>query len=101
VLVPFGAIAHAELDTEIYSEADEQNEQCNRDQIERADQDETESSRHRKPDHQAKEDRSDDLPGVKRQPENDHNAEHCRQRVAPGAVSDDRELIIIHRHLTG
>ena len=101
MFMPLGAISHAELNAEIDAEADEQHKERNRDQIERADHGKAERGRRRKPDHQAEENRGDDFPGAKRQPENDQDAEHRRRRVAQGAVSDDRELIVIHRHLAG
>ena len=41
------------------------------------------------------------FPGSQRHPENDQDAECRRQRVAHRAVSDDRKLVVLHRHLTG
>ncbi len=101
VVVPFGAIAHAELNAEVYSETYEQHEERDRDQVESADHGQPDSGCYHKANHQAEEYRGNDLPGAKRQPENDQDAEHRRQRVAHGAVSDDRELVVIHRHLAG
>ena len=47
-LVPLGAIAHAELKSEIDTEADEQHRKIDRDQIERADHQHAERGRDRK-----------------------------------------------------
>ena len=56
-----GTIANAELDAEINTEPYEQNEECDRDQIESADHCNAERGSHRKPYDQAEEYRPDDL----------------------------------------
>jgi hypothetical protein len=101
MFMPLGAIAHAELNSEIDAEAHKQHKEGNRDQIEGAYHGKAKSGRDGKPDHQAEEHRGHDLPGAKRKPENDQDAKYRRRRVAQRAVPDDRELIVIHRHLAG
>ena len=101
VFMPFAAIAHAELNAEIDPKADKQHEERDRDQVEGADQSEPQRGCRRKSHHQAEEHRAYDFPGTKRQPENDQHAEQRHQGVAQRAVPDDRELVVVHRHLSG
>ena len=60
LLVPLGAIAHAELDAEIDAEPDKQHGKRDRDQVERRHHGKPERRRDGKPRHQAEEHRHDD-----------------------------------------
>ncbi len=60
MLEPFGAVPDRELDAEIDAEADKQHRKGNRDQVQRANHQESDCGGHRKANHEIKENGQDD-----------------------------------------
>ena len=99
--MPLGAIAHAELQAEIDAQADEQNREIDRDQIERADHHHADRGRHGEPDNKRDKDREDDAEPAQRKPQ-DHEHDCDRHRgVERGILLDGGEFFVGHRHRTG
>src|ERR1700752_276089 len=94
-------VSHAELNAEINAQSDEQHKERNRNQIERANHCETERRSDRKSTRQAENARENQLPGTQRQPQDEQYAQQRKGRVSKRALSDHRELIIVHRNRAG
>ena len=100
-LVPLGAIADAELQSEVDAEPHEQHGKIHRYQIERADHQQTERGGDRQPDGKAGEYRDNDARPAQSEPQDD---EHDRNRyggVQRGILLDRGELLVRHRHRAG
>ena len=99
--VTFGTIPHAVLDAEIHTEADKQDKERDRNQIERTDQHETDSCGDGKSDHKRDENRANNLGRFERTPQDE---EHDQDRTEMGdqrAFLHCRELVIRDRHRSG
>ncbi len=100
-VVPLGAIAHAELDAEIDAETDKQHKKCDRDQVQRADHQQSGGGRNRKPGGDAQHHRQDDPRRAQGQPKDDPDRRQGQHGVEPGMVLDAGELVVVDRHEAG
>ena len=99
--MPLGAIAHAELKSEIDTEADKQYGKIDRDQIERADHDQAERGGDGKPDDKADEYRENDAHPAQRQPQNEEHDRDRHRGIERGILLDRGEFLVGHRHRAG
>ena len=94
--VPLLTVAHGDLDAEIDADADKQDGESHRDEIERADHGETNRSRDRQSDEQAEHHREHEPARAEREPQDEQHRGHCQDDVEQGAISDRPELIVGH-----
>ena len=99
--MPFGPIAHTELQAEIDAQTDKQHKECDRNHIQRADHQETESRRDRQTGGEIDRDRQDDPLVPQRQPKDDNHRDERHRGRQRCALSYCRELVIVHRHQPG
>ena len=69
-LVTFGTIAHAELNSEVNTKTDEQNRECHRNQVERADDCQADRGGNGQADQQTEGHRQDDPERTQGEPQN-------------------------------
>ena len=96
-----GAVAHAELQPEIYAEADEQHEKRDGDHVQRANQKQADGRRNHQTGDQADDDRQDDARRAQRQPQDDENRAYRDGHIEHRVALYGRELVVIHRHQPG
>ena len=96
--VALGAIAHAELDSEVDTQADKEHGKGDRDQIQRAQHDETECRRDDQSDAEAQQDRSDQTPGPKRDPQQQRYRNQHDRDIERDALGKRRELLVGERY---
>ena len=99
--VALGAIAHAELDPEVDAQADKEHGKGDRYQIQRAEHDEAECRRDDQSDAEAQQDRGDQTPGAKRDPQQQRYCNQHDRSVERGALGERRELLVGERYRTG
>ncbi len=99
--IAFGAIADAELNAEIGSDADEQHREGDRNQIKRADHHESNGGRRGETGDDAQRDRENDTARFQGEPNDQKNGYTCSRRVEPGAIRDVAELLVGHWHKPG
>ena len=100
-LVTLGAVAHAELDTEIDTDADEQDGEIDRDQVERAHHHQAERRGQGEADEEIDEHGEDQTPGVQRPPQDEEDDGERDDAVAQRVFLDGGELLVRYRHRPG
>ena len=99
--MPFGAVAHAELDAEIDSQSDEQRDEGDGNNVEGADGEKAQPCRNRQPDQYGEQDREDQPNTAHRQPKHGkHPDQHQRDREQRPFL-DRAEFLVRHRNRTG
>ena len=101
VVVTFRSIAHAELDAEIDSKANEQDRKSHRNQVERPHHRQPERHRNGEADQQTDEDGRDDPPRPQREPQDGQHDQDGPCRIDEGAFLHGREFFIGNRHRAG
>jgi len=101
VFVAFAAVTHAELETEVDAQADEQDRKGHRDEIERSHHHEPERRRDRQADRQIDEDRNDDPVGLERKPQDEQHDRDRDRGIECGAFLEGAELFVSDRYRPG
>ena len=97
---PF-AVAHRELDGEVHRDADEQDAEADRDQIEGADRDRGEQQRQHQAEPEGRQDRQDQPPGLHGEEQPQRDQHDAADQADHGAMHDGGELFVRQRHLPG
>ncbi len=93
--MPLFAVANAELDGEVDADADEQHRKINRDDVESADGQHAERGGDSETGDQIDSQRSNQPPGMQREPENDQHRKHSDHAVADCVLLDRAKLLVI------
>ena len=97
---PF-AVAHGELDGEVHGDADEQDAEADRDQIEGADRGRGEQQRQHQAEREGSQDRQDQPPGLHGEEQPQRDQHHAADQAVDGAMHHGGELFVSQRHLPG
>ncbi len=100
-IVPLGAVADAELQTEVDAQPDEQHREINGYQIERADHHQADRGGNREPDDERKKDGEDDARPAQSEPQNEQHDGDGHRGVERGVFLDRGEFLVRHRHRAG
>ena len=95
------AVAHRELDGEIHRDADEQDAEADRHQVERADRDGGEQQGQHQAEPERRQDRHDQPPGLHREEQPQRDQHHAADQTDHRALHDGGEFLVRQRHLAG
>ena len=98
-VVAFGAVAHAELDAEIRSQADEEHGEGDRDQVERAHCQQPGRRRDGQPGDQVQHHGEHDAARAQCEPQDEQHGQRGADAVERGAAGERGELLVIDRRL--